>query len=211
MTGISYKSVLFLMHRIRFAMSDVPATPEKLDGTVEVDEAYVGGKPRYRLRGKRGRGTEQQPIIALVQRDGKARARVIDRVTAKNASRFILENINTEARLITDEAWHFTKVGRKFPGGHWTVNHSRHEYARGDIHSNTIEGFFSLVKRGIYGTFHSVSRHHLHRYLDEFCYRYNTRKISDGERVSQAIKMAQGKRLQYREPLAVRKSLDYPV
>jgi len=208
MTGVSYKSALFLMHRIRFALADDPATPAKLDGTVEVDESYIGGKPRYKLRGKRGRGTKQQPIIALVQRDGKARARVIDKVTAANASRFVLENINTNARLITDEAWHYTKVGRKFPGGHWTVNHSKGEYVRGEIYSNTIEGFFSLVKRGIYGTFHSVSRHHLYRYLDEFCYRYNTRKMTDGQRVTAAIKNAQGKRLQYREPLAARKSLD---
>jgi hypothetical protein len=210
MTGISYKSALFLMHRIRFAMADVPATPEKLEGTVEVDEAYIGGKPRYKLQGKRGRGTDQKPIIALVQRDGQARARVIDRVTAANASHFILQNISTSARLITDEAWHFTKVGRKFPGGHFTVNHSAGEYVRGDIYSNTIEGFFSLVKRGIYGTFHSVSRHHLHRYLDEFCYRYNTRKLTDGERITEAIRKAQGKRLQYREPVAARRNLDWP-
>jgi len=202
MTGVSYKSALFLMHRIRFALADDPITPARLEGTIEVDEAYIGGKPRHKgPRSKRGMGTDKQPIIALLQRGGDVRAYVPVGVTAKNIGRIIHENINpARARLITDESWAYTKIGRKFFGGHDTVNHARKEYMRGDVTTNRVEGFFSLIKRGMYGTFHAVSRKHLHRYLAEFAYRYNTRKMNDGDRVTLAIKSAVGKRLRYKEP-----------
>jgi transposase-like protein len=202
MTGLSYKSALFLMHRIRFALAEDPISPAKLEGIIEADETYLGGKPRYKgPHNKRGLGADKIPVFALVARGGKVRAHVPERVTARTLERVITENVNPRhARLITDEAWGYTKIGRKFAGGHDTVNHSKREYARGDVTTNTVEGFFSLLKRGIYGTFHGVSRHHLHRYVDEFCYRYNTRDISDGARVSMAIRNAEGKRLRYREP-----------
>lgn len=106
------------------------------------------------------------------------------------------------ARLCADESSAYTTVGRQFKGGHETVAHSRKEYARGDVHSNTIEGAFSLLKRGVYGTFHSVSRKHLHRYLAEFEFRHNARNLDDGERVSLAVKAADGKRLTYRQQVA---------
>jgi hypothetical protein len=202
MTGLSYKSALFMMHRIRWALADDSVTPAKLEGTVEVDEAYIGGKPRYRLTGKRGHGTKQQPIVAMVARGGDARVRVLEKVNSKNLTQAVVRYVSPESTLMTDESWAYTKPGRRFKGGHYTVRHGSHEYVRGEVHSNTVEGFFSLIKRGIYGTYHSVSRHHLHRYLSEFEYRYNTRKMDDGERVSVAIKRAQGKRLRYREPIA---------
>lgn len=103
---------------------------------------------------------------------------------------------------MTDESSAYTKVGRSFAGGHETVSHKEKEYARGDVTTNTIEGAFSLLKRGIYGTFHSISRKHLHRYLAEFEFRYNARKITDGERVARAVRAAFGKRLTYRDQLA---------
>jgi transposase-like protein len=201
MTGLSYKSALFLMHRIRFALADSYDATQKLEGTIEVDEAYVGGKPRHRSpRNKRGHGTDKRPIVALVQRGGEVRAFAPERVTAATLRRAIAEHINARrARLITDESWAYTKIGRRFAGGHYTVNHARREYVRGFVTTNTVEGFFSLIKRGLYGTFHSVSPQHLHRYLAEFEYRYNTRKLDDGERTSLAIKRSQGKRLRYRE------------
>lgn len=202
MTGVSYKSALFLMHRIRFALADDPVTSAKLEGIIEADETYVGGKPRYKgPQNKRGLGADKVPVFALVQRGGEARAFVPRKVTAATISRLIHYHVSPpHARLMTDESWAYTKIGRKFAGGHDTVNHARREYARGDVTTNTVEGFFSILKRGLYGTYHSVSETHLHRYVSEFEYRYNTRKMSDGERVTKAIKQAVGKRLRYREP-----------
>lgn len=103
-------------------------------------------------------------------------------------------------RLITDELHAYKSIGKEFSGGHDVVKHSRKEYARGDVYTNTAESFFALLKRGIYGTFHSVSKKHLHRYLSEFEFRWITRKVDDGERLKTAIKAADGKRLIYYEP-----------
>ena len=166
----------------------------------------MGGKPRYKgPHNKRGSGTDKTPVFALVQRGGDVRTYVpkSEKVTAKTLARVLAQNVNPlRARLITDESWAYTKIGRRFFGGHDTVNHARREYARGDVTTNTVEGFFSLVKRGLYGTFHSVSKEHLHRYMAEFAYRYNTRKLDDGERTARAIRKAEGKRLRYREPVS---------
>lgn len=202
-TGLSYKSALFLMHRIRFALAGDPITPAKLEGIIEADETYVGGKPRHKgPHNKRGHGTDKVPVFALVQRGGEARAFVPRKVTAASISRHIHEHISPpHTRLMTDESWAYTTIGRKFGGGHDTVNHGRREYARGDVTTNTVEGFFSLLKRGLYGTYHSVSEQHLHRYVAEFEYRYNTRKMDDGERTARAIRKADGKRLRYRQPV----------
>lgn len=105
-----------------------------------------------------------------------------------------------DARIITDANSAYTGIGPEFAGGHETVTHSLGEYVRGDIHSNTIEGFFSIVKRGLNGIYHNVSKEHLHRYLSEFEFRYNYRELSDGQRTVAALKAAQGKRLLYKEP-----------
>lgn len=181
MTGISYKSALFMMHRIRFAMADEPGTPEPLTGTVEVDETYVGGKPRAFQNGKRlSPVSNKTPVVAMVQRGGEVRAMVMPKVNAKNLKAEMCANINHSARLMTDEASYYKTVGKDFAGGHETVVHSRGEYARGDATTNTVEGFFSILKRGVYGTFHSVSKKHLHRYVSEFQYKYNTRQMNDG-------------------------------
>ena len=124
-----------------------------------------------------------------------------DRVTADRLSDFVAENADLTCRLITDEHPGYQGVGAAFAGGHGTTKHSMGEYVkRGtDVHSNTIEGVFSLLKRGVMGTFHSVSRKHLPNYLGEFEFRWNTRKLDDGERVVKAIKQVDGKRLMYRE------------
>ncbi len=207
-TGLSYKSALFLMHRIRWAMAPMPKTPRgKLTGTVEADETYVGGKPRYKgrsnLPGKRitGRATLKTPVFAVVERGGEVRTQVIDRVTKDNLMGNLRRFVDRSARVMTDEERSYDYVGMEFMGGHKTVKHGAREYVRGDVHTNTIEGFFSLIKRGMYGTFHSVSKKHLHRYVSEFEYRYNTRGLDDGARTVRAIQRGEGKRLRYREPV----------
>jgi hypothetical protein len=178
---------------------------DKLTGTVEVDETYVGGKRSNRHHhkdAKRGNpsGSDQKtPVVALVQRDGKIRYRMMERVTAAKLASVIAEHAELSCRLITDESPAYRVVGRKFAGGHETVKHAAYEYVRGDVHSNTVEGVFSLLKRGVMGSFHSVSRKHLPNYLGEFEFRWNTRHNNDGERVSKAIRAMEGKRIEYRE------------
>jgi len=198
-TGLSYKSALFLMHRVRFALVGMDGC--KLTGTVEVDETYVGGKPRPGGKpSKVGRGTNKQPVMALVQRAGDVRAEVIPNVTAKTLRAAIDAHVDESARLNTDDFTSYRPIRRTWPGGHEVVCHSKGEYARGDVHTNSAESFFALIKRGMYGTFHAVSRRHLHRYLSEFAFRWNTRKMDDGSRVVAAIQSSEGKRLMYREP-----------
>ena len=205
-TGLSYKSALFLLHRIRFAMAPTQDGP-KLKGTVEADETHVGGKPRYR-RPHRADGKytwkhkRKAPVFGAVCREtGQVRARVIPDVKVKNLRAACDELIDKSSRLITDELIGYRNIGKEY-ASHDSVSHSSGEYVRGDVTTNTIEGFWSLFKRGIYGTFHNVSREHLQRYVDEFEFRYNHRKLEDGERTVAAIRGAEGKRLVYREPVA---------
>jgi len=198
-TGLSYKSSLFMLHRIRFAMADSVVGP--LGGEVEVDETYVGGKPRYKGVSKRGRGTKKQCVLAMVERGGRVKTRPVANVTGKTLKDAIREDVHPSARIITDENTAYTGIGKEFAGGHQTVCHSAREYVRGDVHSNTIEGFFSIVKRGINGIYHAVSKEHLHRYMAEFEFRYNNRELEDGDRTTAAIKAAEGKRLVYRAPM----------
>ena len=124
-------------------------------------------------------------------------AKPIERVTTTNMRHALRANVELSARIFTDEAGHYKWLSRPWPGGHESVNHSAGEYVRGRATTNTVEGFFSLLKRGLYGTFHSVSKRHLHRYVDEFTFRYNTRKLDDGERTLAAIRASEGKRLKY--------------
>jgi hypothetical protein len=207
MTGLSYKSALFMMHRIRWAMADGPVGP--LTGTVEVDETYMGGKPRKRnnepVRGVKRlhrHGPHHTAVLAAVQRGGSVRASHEPVVTGENVRRFLAEHVDQRARLMTDESRLYTSPGEHFGGGHFTVKHSVHEYARGEAHINTAEGFFSLLKRQIYGTHHAVSVKHLHRYVSEAAFKYNTRKLDDGQRTLRAIKGGDGKRLRYRPSAA---------
>lgn len=203
MTGVSYKSALFMMHRIRFAMTDDHSKPVPMKGIVEVDETYVGGKPRYKGRHnlkKCGRGTDKTPVVAMVQRGGDVRAQVLPKVNGKNLKAVIRENVDTSAHIMTDESRMYNGLDEKY-ASHDTTNHSAKEYVRGNVHSNTVEGFFSILKRGVIGTYHSISKEHLHRYVGEFEYKYNTRKMTDGERLVLALQKADGKRLLYSEPV----------
>ncbi len=197
-TGISYKSALFMMHRIRFAMTETDPSP--LTGTVEADEVFIGGRNRPFNNSRKSRKIEKTAVVGMKERGGRVRPRIVADVTANSLKNVLRANVDKSARVYTDEwlgyrAW----VGKEFAGGHETVRHSTHEYARGDVHTNSIEGFFGMLRRGLDGIYHSVSRKHLHRYLGEFEFRHNYRKLSDGERAQLAIRSANHKRLMYRE------------
>src|SRR5437667_5331687 len=196
---ITHKSALFILRRIRHGLGEV--APEKLTGTIEVDEVYIGGRPRYKGVSKKGRGTSKTPVIAVVQRGGDVRFQMMQRITGENIGKFVAENADLSCRVITDEFPVYRKPAKQFEGGHEVVKHKDGEYVRvgTDVHSNTVEGVFSLIRRGVMGTFHSVSRKHLPNYLNEFQFRWNTRKMDDGHRVAAAIKKIDGKRLEYRE------------
>jgi len=191
----SYKSAWHLAHRVRLAMRVMPLRAV-LNGTVEVDETYIGGKSRL---GKRGRGSERKtPVVALVERGGRMRSKVVERVSAKALKGAIRENVKKSAAIMTDEFSSYQGLSREFAGGHETVNHGERQYVRGDVHVNSAESFFALLKRGVHGTFHHVSKQHLHRYCDEFGFRWDHRKVTDGERTVAAIRQAGGKWLLYK-------------
>jgi transposase-like protein len=199
---ISYKSALFLLHRVRFAITPDTTGSPKLDGEIEIDETYCGGKPRPGTgKHKAGRGTKKTPVVAMVQRNGEVRTKVVTNVNYKNLHRFIGKNVHPVAIVNTD---YFSVYHSIFclKQKHHRVNHSAGEYAKTTpdgylAHVNTAESFFSLIKRGLMGIYHSVSKEHLHRYCGEFEFRWNTRSLNDGERVTAAIQSASGKRLIY--------------
>lgn len=195
----SYHSALHLAHRIRLSMRKDPLA-SALKGTVEVDETYVGGKPRKGdgREHRRGRGTEKIPVMVMVERNGKSASRPVANVTAKTLKAAIKEVVSREATIMTDEWKSYSGIGQDFEGGHQVVNHGLGEYVNGDISTNTAESYFALLKRGVHGTFHHISKQHLPRYCDEFSFRWNNRKTNDGERTVNAIKGMEGKRLAYR-------------
>jgi len=153
---ISYKSALFMMTRIRFAMSPDVNTDPQLTGIVEVDETYVGGKPRVKFISKHGRGTSKTPVFAAVERKGRIHRRVITDVTASNLKSAMYEVIDRRARIMSDDFRLYWGVGKMFLT-HETVNHSEKEYSRGDVHVNTAESSFALLKRGIHGIYQCQS------------------------------------------------------
>ncbi len=197
---ITHKSALFVLRRIRHGLGAGPDSP-KLTGTVEIDETYVGGRPRYKGKSKRGRGTEKAPVLGMAERGGDVRFKVMERLTVRDLAGAIASNVDLSSRVITDELYQYRPIGHVFRGGHQTVHHGSGEYVKAgtDVHSNSIESVFSLLKRGLMGTFHSVSKKHLPNYLNEFEFRFNNRYCDDGERVVRAIKQVDGKRLKYRE------------
>lgn len=191
--GITYKSAWFMAHRIRYAMGTT-AFKSKMKGVIEADETYVGGKAR---RIGRNTGWENKtPVFSLVQRDGGVRSFVVANVTGANVKEVLRKNVHRSADIMTDESKLYFAIGNEF-ASHSVVNHKRYEYVRDNAYTNTVEGFFSILKRGINGVYHHVSKEHLHRYLAEFDFRYNNRKIDDHERTVKAISGFEGKRLKY--------------
>jgi transposase-like protein len=175
MLGVSYKTAWYLCHRIRAAMKAV--MPEPLDGTVEVDETYVGGKPP---RGsKRGRGTPKEVVIGIRQRGGELRFFHADDCKSGTLAKYIKENVSQDVDVImTDDFPAYPRAIAKAGvlGEHRAINHSSGLYSIGDLHTNTVESAFSLLKRGIVGTWHKVSAKHLEAYLNEMSFRFNNRK-----------------------------------
>jgi len=197
----SYRSAWHLTHRIRSAMKEDPLA-SLLNGVVEVDETYIGGKPKKGGGGepnKRGRGTRKVPVLAMVQRKGKVISGPIENVTAKTLKSAIRETVDKESTIMTDEWPCYRGIGKDFKGGHETVNHGSGKYVNGDASTNTAESYFALLKRGVHGTFHHISKKHLSRYCNEFSFRWDNRKVNDGERTVEAVKGMQGKRLMLKE------------
>jgi transposase-like protein len=205
----SYRTAWFLAHRIREAMRMEPVAG-MLKGVIEGDETYVGGKPR---RGgpprKKGRGTTKTPVVVLVARDGKARSQPIQTVDAKSL-RGALKAVHEDAKVYTDELPSWAKAVRG-DFVHEKVHHGKGEYARGDVHTNTAESYFALLKRGVYGTFHHISKKHMHRYCAEFDFRWNGKELMDSERRDEAVKGAEGKRLYYRTPVGAAVEIELPM
>lgn len=191
----SYKSAWHMSQRVRYAMRKEPMAT-MLKGIVEVDETWVG--PRLRGHGKGLKISNKTPVVALIQRGGAMRTKVVDRVTPENLKQAVNESVHRNTVLMTDERQAYKAIAKDYLG-HESVMHSAGEYARGDAHCNTAESFFALLKRGIHGTFHHVSREHLFRYADEFAFRWNHRKSSDLQRTEAALLQAPGKRLTYQE------------
>jgi transposase-like protein len=203
---ITYKSAWFLMHRIREAMRDGDLSPFGGNGgVVEADETFIG-----RLKGvpKKRAFHHKMKVLALVDRDsGKARTMVVDDVKAATLMPLVIANVVREARLMTDEHSGYRDAGKWF-AGHGTTSHGRGEYVNLEdrsIHSNTVEGYFSIFKRGMKGVYQHCGEGHLHRYLAEFEFRYNNRAAlgcNDGDRSTAALKGIVGKRLTYGGPVA---------
>lgn len=194
--GITQKSAWFVLQRLRFIMDD--PTDEPLENIVEVDETYVGGKfsnmNRKRRKELQESGVDNKvPVMGLLQRDGKAKLTVIGKNSFKEVVR---KHVDKSATVVTDTHLSYQGLNLEF-ADHGTVNHSQSEYKNGIYYTNSIEGFFSLFKRTIFGTYHQISPKHLHRYCVESSYRFNSRKIKDADRFRVAISNIEG-RLTYK-------------
>lgn len=211
----SYKTAWFMAHRIRWALGQEPIV-SKLQGVVEIDEVYIGGKghfgPAKDAQGRsqmmgRSRKSHKAPVVAMLQRGGSVHSRHIERVTSENLKPMLNDVVDQNATLMTDKA-----CALKFPSKertHYSVNHSAKEYVRHEdgltITTNTIESYFAIIQRGIHGVYHHVGKSYLDQYLREFDFRYNVRKLNDQDRSLLAIQKTSGKRLTMREPKGVKK------
>lgn len=200
MLGVQYKTAWFLAHRIREAMKDGSGSllgGPGTSGIVEADETYFG---KVEGQGSGTHRSKKQKVVALVEREGKVRAFHVPTITAATLKPILEGQIAASARLMTDSAPLYGKIGQYF-ASHETVNHLAGEYARGDVTTNTVEGYFGILKRGIGGIYQHVSPAHLHRYVTEFSFRYNHRAslgTDDNQRAVNALKGIEGKRLTYR-------------
>jgi transposase-like protein len=205
MLGVTYKTAWFMAHRIREAMRDDKASPMGGPGKiVEADETYFGSKEKVTKRTKRGKPglASKRAVVGLVERGGRVRTFHPERADKASVRNIVVTNIDRESRLQTDESWLYHAVGKEF-ASHETVMHTAHEYVRGDVYTNTIEGYFSIFKRGMKGVYQHCGEKHLHRYLAEFDFRYNHRiklGFSDAMRADIALSQIGGKRLTYRRP-----------
>jgi transposase-like protein len=199
MLGVSYKTAWFMAHRIRTAMGPA-GTPTPMGGEgqiVEADETFTGTKKGVQSKGGHG---HKHAVMALVERGGKVRSFHVKAVNGRTAQDVLLENTDLRSKLMTDEARYYEQVGETF-AGHEAVNHSANEYVRGTASTNTVEGVFSIFKRGMVGTYQHCGEQHLQRYLHEFDFRYSHRMklgFTDDMRADKMLSQIQGKRLTYR-------------
>jgi transposase-like protein len=210
MLGVTYRSAWFMAHRIRYTMSQEPLS-SKLAGVIEMDETYIGGKQKFgpqsvrpgeRPKDRPHFSTGKETVVSVLQRGGRVQSHHLrGRVTSENLRPIIDEMIDEQAHLMTDTSTALISAGSERK--HDKVNHKAGEYARYQggicISTNTVEGYFANLKRGINGVYHHVGKQHLHRYLSEFDFRYNARKVKDGERALLALKRVSGKRLKLRD------------
>jgi len=203
--GITQKTAWFLLHRVREMLTYHANAP--LTGVVEVDETFVGGKNKNRhekkkIDGAGGRSTaDKTAVVGLLQRNGKVQTHVVADTEKDTLQHIIYSNVHQDARVITDTYSSYKGLGEVYD--HESVKHTEGNYiTEGDKHTNNIEGFWSLLKRGIIGIYHYVSPKHLQRYCHEFGYRYNTRKVSDILRFDDLLQLADGKRLTYKMLIA---------
>lgn len=208
MLGVTYKTSWFMTHRLREAMKQPGGIMGSGGGTVEADETYIGRKPGTKVR--RGHG-HKEAVFSLVERNGNVRSFHVNDVTGETLKQKLVENVSYSATLMTDGAKQYKALGKDF-ADHQSVDHSAEEYVRGNAHTNTVEGFFSIFKRGMYGVYQHVSSQHLNRYTTEFDFRYNHRETrvkvdgkweqggyTDAERTHALLKGISGKRLMYRD------------
>jgi hypothetical protein len=201
--GLTVKSAWFLSHRIREAMREGDLAPfGEGGGAVEVDETYIGRKKGMPVRGAYH---HKMAVLGLIDRDsGRARFFHVEKASGTNIQPIVLENLSREARLMTDESYIYRRIGREF-AEHSSVFHYDKEYVRGDVTTNTIEGAFSIFKRGMRGVYQHCAEKHLHRYLAEFEFRYSHREklgVTDTARADRILKGVAGKRLTYQPALA---------
>ncbi len=203
--GVTQKTAWFMLHRIRLAMQS--GSMGKMSGSVEVDETFIGGKSRFMHKAVRARkikgtgGMGKTAVLGLLERHGPdghsaVRAQVVETRRRKTLSPVVREHVETGAVVYTDALKSYNDLRSDYV--HQVVDHAE-EYVRGTIHTNGIENFWSLLKRSIKGTYVSVEPFHLHRYLDEQVFRFNTRKTGDGDRMGQVVKCLTGRRLTYND------------
>lgn len=191
--GITYKSAWHMAHRIRYVMRP-PRGTEKLSQMVEIDETYVGGKPSHKA--KTTTKERKTSVVAMVQRGGQARAMSTKTLSTPALLSTVQKYVNSEAQLMTDEWKAHGGLDHVYEGRE-SVRHALGEYVRGHVHTNSVESFFALLKRGIMGSYHHVSRKHLPRYCDEFAFRWSHRDIPDQARTTTALQQVIGRRLPY--------------
>jgi transposase-like protein len=196
--GVGMKTAWFMGHRIRLMMEDNGGLIGGPGRTVEADETYLSKSPKTRKPEGTGRNAKPAPqVLSLVERDGKIRSMYLD---DRNIRQALADHLHDDSRLVTDGSKSYQFV-MPTPEQHESVDHSKYEWARGDVHTNTLEGFFSIFKRGLVGVYQHMDKKHLDRYLAEFDFRMNTRAklgIDDVQRTGMAVAGARGKRLQYK-------------